>query len=328
MVKVAAIQVSASPDLERNVRKAAQYLEIASQRGASIACFPELFAQPWIAKDDDRTSRAHAQPADGPLVTEVAALARQFRIAVVCPFFERATDGVYHNSATVVDSRGTVVGLYRKIHLPDIPNWREKAHFCPGDKGFSVQQIDGVRVGVQIGWDNFFPEGFRCLALAGAQVVFVPTAAAFASQERWLAMAVSHAVANGLFVIRVNRVGSEAGLDFYGGSFAVRPDGELCTHPLGVAEGALVVDCELSDVERARLAWPFLGDRRPRQYARVAGIEWGPGLLPEEEGQAPQVRGAIEGSPKGERPPPEDPSGLRNRRQPPPASSSGSVGAE
>jgi len=220
------------------------------------------------------------------------------------------------------------VGVYRKIHLPDIPNWREKAHFCPGDRGFPVQRVDGVRIGVQIGWDNFFPEGFRCLALAGAQVVFLPTAAAFASQERWLAMAVSHAVANGLFVVRVNRVGSEAGLDFYGGSFAVRPDGELCTHPLGVAEGALVVDCELTDVERARLAWPFLGDRRPRQYARVVGIEWGPDLLPE-DGPAPATGGSIGSSPEaGELAAREPGGGMLNHGQPPSDESPSSAGAE
>jgi N-carbamoylputrescine amidase len=175
-----------------------------------------------------------------------------------------------------VDSRGGVAGLYRKVHLPEIPHWHEKEHFSPGDRGFPVFRLEGIRVGVQIGWDNFFPEGFRCLALAGAQVVFLPTAAAFASQERWLAMAVSHAVTNGYFVVRVNRVGRESGLDFYGGSFAVRPDGELCTDPIGMTEGVLVVECELAEIEHARL----LKDRRPRQYARVAGIEWGPDLLP------------------------------------------------
>jgi len=271
MVKVAAIQVSASADVERNLRKAAQYLEAASGRGARIACLPELSCLPWFPRESQDATPL-AQEADGPLAREVRALASRFGVALIWPFYERAAEGVYHNAALVVDARGETAGLYRKVHVPQLPLWEEKEHFSPGDLGFPVFEVEGLRIGVQLGWDNFFPEGFRCLALAGAQVVFLPTAAAFASQQRWLALAVSHAVANGVYVVRVNRVGSEAGLDFYGQSFVTLPDGELAAEPLGIGEGVLVAECDPAAVVRARATWPFLQDRRPRQYAPVAGL--------------------------------------------------------
>lgn len=279
MLKLAAIQVSATSDPERNLRKAAQFLEAAAQRGARIACFPELFSLPWFPAAQDDGAFVLAESADGPLAEGVARLAREHKIAVVCPFFERAGEGRYYNSALVLDARGERVGLYRKVHVPDLPLWEERHYFSPGDRGFPVFEVEGLKVGVQICWDNFFPEGFRCLALAGAQVVFLPTAAAFASQERWLAMAVSHAVANGLYVVRVNRVGKEAHQDFYGHSFCVKPDGELASEPIGRNEGVLLVDVDPRELERARRTWPFLKDRRPREYASLVGIEWGPGLL-------------------------------------------------
>jgi N-carbamoylputrescine amidase len=174
------------------------------------------------------------------------------------------------------------------VHVPDIPLWAERHYFSPGDLGFPVFEVDGIRLGVQVCWDHFFPEGFRCLALGGAQVVFVPTAAAFASQERWLGMAVSHAIANGFFLLRVNRVGKETQQDFYGGSFCVRPDGDLAVEPIGMNEGILLTECDLGEVERARKVWPFLKDRRPREYAAVVGIPWGPDLL---KGESPVVVG-------------------------------------
>ncbi len=287
MVKLAAIQVAASTDFDRNQKKAVQYLEAAAQRGARIACFPELFAHPWFPGARDDGAFALAQPPDGPLFQHIADQARSLGVAVVCPFFERGQDGRFFNSALLVGEDGRRAGHYRKVHLPEIPRWMERTYFAPGDLGFPVFEVGGLRVGLQLGWDNFFPEGFRCLALAGAHLAIVPTAAAYASQERWLALAVSHAVANGMYVLRVNRVGSEPvedeSLDFYGHSFCVRPDGELSAEPIGNGEGILMVECDPSEVDRARRTWPFLRDRRPRQYARVAGIQWGPDLLPPEE---------------------------------------------
>lgn len=269
MIKLAAIQVSATPDVDRNLRKAAQFLEAAAGRGARVACFPELFSLPWFPREENEEWFALAEPLDGPFCTRVAKLAEGIGIAVICPFFERADDR-YFNSAVVIDARGHHVGHYRKVHVPSIPLWEERFYFSSGDLGFPVWEVEGLKIGVQICWDHFFPEGFRSLALAGAEAVFVPTAAAFASQQRWLGMAVGHAVANGLFVVRVNRVGREPQQDFYGGSFCVRPDGDLTSEPIGVNEGVLLVECDPSEVERARRSWPFLQDRRPECYGALA----------------------------------------------------------
>ena len=288
-MKIAAIQVSGATGDGRARKKVEQYLEAAHARGARIACLPELACHPWFPRDPTTDLAAVAEPADGPAARWAMDTARRIGIAVVLPFCERALEGVYHNSALVVDARGEPVGVYRKVHLPDIPFWAERRLFAPGDLGFPVFTVEGMRLGIQLGWDHFFPEGFRCLALAGAQVVFVPTAAAFASQERWLAMGVSHAIANGMYVVRVNRVGSEPGLDFYGHSFVVRPDGDLAAEPLGMAEGVLLAEIDPAAVEWVRRTWPFLADRRPRQYAAVAGVGWprDPGTLPEGSGDGP-----------------------------------------
>jgi N-carbamoylputrescine amidase len=295
MIKVAAIQLAAGPELDRNLRKAAQFLEVAAQRGARIASLPELFALPWFPREKNEHHFGFAQSADGPLAQEMARLAKSLSLAIICPFFEKAQDGTYYNSALVLDSRGNRAGLYRKVHVPEIPLWEERYYFSPGDLGFPVFEVDGIRIGVQLCWDNFFPEGFRCLALGGAQIVFLPTAAAFATQERWLGMAVSHAIANGLFVVRVNRVGKEPLQDFYGQSFCVKPDGELAAEPIGMAEGILLTECRLEEIERARRVWPFLKDRRSREYAKLVGIHWGPELLERApEGVPPELPSAAE----------------------------------
>lgn len=274
MFRIAAVQVSASGDAERNRNKAVRYLEAAAERGAGLVCFPELFAAPWFLSGTAPDAGACAEGTDGPLLSLLREHSRRLGVAVVCPFAERLVDGAVANSAAVIDQQGELVGVYRKVHLPQLDGWREKSAFQPGNDGFPVVPIGELTVGVQLGWDLFFPEGFRALAVAGAQVVLVPSAAAYASQERWLAMAVSHAVANGLYVVRVNRVGSEAGLDFYGHTFAVRPDGELSAPPIQLGEGLLLVDCDPGEVAAARRTWPFLEDRRPEQYGALVAAPY------------------------------------------------------
>ncbi len=269
MVKIAAIQYCASTGGDRVLKKAGQYLEAAAAKGAKIACFPELFAWEWFPSAASDEPFAYAEPLGGPVTSKMAELAATHSIAVVCPFFEKSEDGKYYNSAAVFDASGETVGVYRKMHLPDVEYYEERHYFTPGDGGFPVFEVEGVKLGVQICWDNFFPEGFRALALSGAEVVILPTAAAFASQERWLAMAVSHAIANGIYVIRVNRIGDDGDLHFYGGSFCVRPDGELTTAPLEMKEGILLIDYDPKLLGDSRKAWPFLGDRRPADYAAL-----------------------------------------------------------
>ncbi|TLN24280.1 hypothetical protein FDZ71_02030 [bacterium] len=269
-MKIAAIQVSSCEDVSRNLKKASQYLEASALKGAKIACFPELFAYPWFPDSEDESKKELAEELGGLVTGEMARLARANSIAVVCPFFEKGEEGKLFNSAAIFNSKGDLAGLYRKVHVPRLDHWEEKFYFQGGDKGFGVFEVDGVKIGIQLGWDNFFPEGFRALGLGGAQVVLLPGAAAFASAERWLAMGVSHAVANNFFVVRVNRSGHEGGLDFYGNSYCVRPDGELAIEPLGMNEGIMLVDCELSMTGLCRRMWPFYDDRRPDQYAALS----------------------------------------------------------
>ncbi len=273
-MKIALVQFTPGGDTDRIRRKVEQHVRAARTRGADLVCLPELGCHPWFLAERDPDPAPHAAPPGGELEGWARALARDAGVALVLPFCERSVQGVYHNSALVVEPDGSVAGRYRKVHLPDIPGWPERRVFAPGDLGFPVFRIGDLTLGVQLGWDHFFPEGFRCLALAGAHAVIVPTAAAYATRERWLAMGVSHAIANGVYVARVNRVGSEAGLDFYGHSFVVRPDGDLVAEPMPLGEGIFLAELDVGAVEEARRTWPFLRDRRPRQYAAVAGVRW------------------------------------------------------
>ena len=269
MVKVAAVQLTVGSENARVIKKADQYMQAAAAKGAKIVCFSELFAWPWFPAEKSDDPFKSAEELGGPVTGKLAELAAKHGVATVCPFFERGEEGRFYNSAAIFDAKGESKGVYRKVHVPALPNWEEQHYFSPGDGGFPVFEVEGVPIGVQICWDNFFPEGFRSLGLGGAHIVFLPTAAAFASQERWLAMAISHAVANGVYVVRVNRAGSESGLDFYGGSFCVRPDGELVAAPMEMNEGVLLMDYDPELVAQTRAAWPFAKDRRPEEYGAL-----------------------------------------------------------
>lgn len=269
MVKLAGIQISCSEEKERNVEKAAKYLQIAAERGANLICFQELFGTHWFPREMNRNHFLLAETANGPTVTRMQKLAMEYEVVLVCPFFER--DGeTYYNSAVVIDAGGGILGIYRKVHVPQIPLWEERFYFSSGNLGFPVFETRYGRVGVQICWDNFFPEGSRILALKGAQIIFSPTAAAFASQDKWRTVISSNAMTNGVFIFRVNRVGSEEKQDFYGKSFCVSPEGELVDKPSGMREGIALMDIDLKQIDRVRKEWPFFKDRRPENYREIS----------------------------------------------------------
>jgi N-carbamoylputrescine amidase len=268
-IKIAGIQMVCREDKDANIQKALRMGKLAAEKGARIICFQELFNTRWFPRDIDEGNRLLAEAVDGPSVSAMRTLAKEKGVALICPFFERDGDQ-YFNTAAVIDQGGEVVGTYRKIHVPQIPLWEERAYFSPGDKGFPVFDLGFVKIGVQICWDNFFPEGTRDLALQGAQIVFAPTAAAFASQQRWLKVLAGNAIVNGLFIMRVNRVGSEPRQDFYGMSFCISPEGDLVDEPTGLQEGILLVEISLDEVSRVRKEWPFLKDRRPEVYSLLA----------------------------------------------------------
>jgi len=271
-IKIAGIQMVCQEDKDANVRKALRMGRLAAEKGAQIICFQELFNTHWFPRDITNDNFFLAEDLNGPTVTTMKSVAKAKGVALICPFFERAGDR-YFNTAAVIDQQGEVIGTYRKIHIPQLPLWEERAYFSPGDKGFPIFDLGVAKIGVQICWDNFFPEGTRTLALQGAQIVFAPTAAAFASQQRWLKVIAANAIVNGLFIMRVNRVGKEPKQDFYGMSFCISPEGDLIDEPTGLQEGILLVEIDLDEIARVRKEWPFLKDRRPDAYARLAQQE-------------------------------------------------------
>jgi len=271
LIKVAGVQMFCSEEKDRNVDKAVRLAEIAAEKGAQIICFQELFSTHWFPKEMDRKHFTLAENMKGPSLGRMREVARTHEIAVVCPFFEEGEEGGFYNTAVVFDAGGEILGRYRKIHIPQIPLWEEKYYFAPGNLGFPVFHTKFATIGIQVCWDNFFPEGSRILALKGAQIIFSPTAAAFASQKRWETVISGNAISNGVFVFRVNRVGSEEKQDFYGKSFCVSPEGEMVDRPTGMKEGIALVEMDLGDVERVRREWSFFKDRRPETYSEILG---------------------------------------------------------
>jgi N-carbamoylputrescine amidase len=268
LLKLAGIQLSCNEEKERNIAKAVKFARVAAEKGAQIICFQELFTNPWFPREMSKDHFSFAEEMDGPSVAGMQGLAREYGVVCVCPIFEMGKDGFF-NSAVIVDAGGEILGSYRKIHVPQIPLWEERYYFLPGNIGFPVFRTKFADIGVQICWDNFFPEGSRILALKGAQVIFSPTAAAFASQSKWETVISSNAISNGVYIFRVNRVGSEAKQDFYGRSFCVSPEGEFMDKPTGMKEGIALIDVDLKHIERARKEWPFFKDRRPDIYHEI-----------------------------------------------------------
>ncbi len=191
--------------------------------------------------------------------------AREHSVVLVCPFFEKE-ENIFYNTAAVIGPEGQVLGRYRKIHVPKLPYWEERFYFREGNLGFPVFKTPFGTIGVQLSWDVFFPEGVRLLALNGAGFIIVPTAAAFASQQRWEKVICGSAISNNIFMFRVNRVGREAEQHFYGKSFCVNPNGELIAEPAGLKDAIVFAKVDLEEVQKSRDIWTFFRDRRPQEY--------------------------------------------------------------
>ena len=269
MVRLAGIQISCVEEKKRNIEKAEKFTQIAIEKGANIVCFQELFTTHWFPKEMNERHFSLAEEMDGPSIMRMQDLAKKNEIVLVCPLFEKGEENTFYNSAVIIDAGGEILGRYRKIHVPQIPLWEEKYYFSPGSLGFPVFKTKFAILGVQICWDNFFPEGSRILALKGAQIIFSPTAAAFASQKKWETVISSNAISNGVYIFRVNRVGSEEKQDFYGKSFCISPEGEFMDKPTGMREGIVFIDIDLKSIDKVRKEWPFFKDRRPEVYKEI-----------------------------------------------------------
>lgn len=265
-VKVAGIQMACVEDRGRNLAKAAELGRMAADHGARVICWQQLPANPWFPRERAEAHFALAEGEDGPTLSALRPLAAETGATLVVPLFELAADGRRFNAAVVVGPDGAILGRYRKAHVPALPLWEEKFYFEPGDTGFPVFESQGLRFGVQLCWDNFFPEGTRRLALGGAELVFAPNAAAFATTRRWETVLAANAIVNNCYVFRVNRVGREERQDFYGRSFCVDPDGEFLMPPSGMNDGVVLADVDPGVVRAVREQWSFLRDRRPELY--------------------------------------------------------------
>ncbi|HVS64435.1 MAG TPA: carbon-nitrogen hydrolase [Thermoanaerobaculia bacterium] len=280
--RIGAVQMAMSADLDANVEKAVAMVRDAARQGAEIICLPELYRSPYFCQKEDAELFDLAEPVPGPSTEALGRVAREEGVAVFAPIFERRAAGLYHNSSVLLDERGEIAGLYRKMHIPDDPLFYEKFYFTPGDLGFRAFDTEAGRVGTLICWDQWYPEGARLTALRGAQVLFYPTAIGWHPHEKaehgsaqlsaWQTMQRSHAIANGVFVAAVNRVGHEippeggAGLEFWGTSFVADPFGVVIAEASIGAEAILIAEVDPTRIEDARRNWPFLRDRRIDAY--------------------------------------------------------------
>ena len=283
------VQMAMRPDKASNVAKARAAVADAAGRGAQIIVLPELFASPYFCQVQDPDLFELAEPVPGPTSEALAAAAKEHRVALVTPLFERRAAGIYHNSLVVYGPDGAALGMYRKMHIPDDPLFYEKYYFTPGDLGFVTVATPFAALGPLICWDQWYPEAARVTALQGAQILCYPTAIGWHPKEKarfgaeqlaaWQTIQRSHAIANGVFVAAVNRVGHEGpaggGLDFWGHSFVADPFG-LVLAEAGEGEETLVVAVDLSRQEEVRRNWPFWRDRRIDAYGGITRRFGGP----------------------------------------------------
>jgi N-carbamoylputrescine amidase len=275
------VQMRCEPDPQANLDKALARIRQAAQSGAEIICLQELFRTPYFCQRQDPSFFDLAEPIPGPTSERLGQVARETGTVIVGSLFERRAPGVYHNTAVVLDTDGSLRGLYRKMHIPDDPLYYEKYYFTPGDLGFRAFETRFGRIGTLVCWDQWYPEGARLTALQGATVLFYPTAIGWHPREKaefgqaqyqaWELMQRAHAIANGVYVVAVNRVGHEGppegGLEFWGGSFVSDPFGVVLARAAHDQEEVLVVPCDLRRLEDVRRNWPFLRDRRIDAYA-------------------------------------------------------------
>jgi N-carbamoylputrescine amidase len=277
------VQMSATADPAQNLERAIDRLRDAASKGAQIVCLPELFQTQYFCQREDAALFDLAEPIPGPTTARLAEVARQLRIVLIASLFEKRAPGVYHNTAVMIDADGSLRGIYRKMHIPDDPLYFEKFYFTPGDLGFRNFDTRYGRISTLICWDQWYPEAARLAALGGAEILFYPTAIGWhpsekaqfgaAQHDAWRTIQRSHAIANGIFVAAVNRVGFEGppdqGLEFWGGSFVADPFGQVLAEASHDREDTLVVECDRRRIDEVRRNWPFLRDRRIDAYSGI-----------------------------------------------------------
>ena len=299
-LKIGIVQQHNTADTSDNMRRLAASITSLSQQGAQLIVLQELHNSLYFCQTEDVGEFDQAEPIPGPSTTFYGALAKECHVVLVTSLFERRAPGLYHNTAVVFDSDGSMAGRYRKMHIPDDPAYYEKFYFTPGDLGFHPIDTSVGRLGVMVCWDQWYPEAARLMALAGADLLIYPTAIGYESsdtpeeqqrqREAWTTVQRGHAVANGLPVVAVNRVGHESdpsgqtrGIMFWGSSFVAGPQGELLYRANADDEATAVVDVDLDHSEQVRRWWPFLRDRRIEEYGEIVRRFRDTGLRPNEK---------------------------------------------
>jgi N-carbamoylputrescine amidase len=277
--------MAASTDSKENLERAVSFVEQAAGLGAQVVCLPELFRSRYFCQKEDAGLFDLAESVPGASTEALGKIAREKKVTVIAPVFERRAAGLYHNSAAIIDVDGKIAGIYRKMHIPDDPAYYEKFYFTPGDLGFRAFDTPVGKIGTLICWDQWYPEGARLTALRGASVLFYPTAIGWHPHEKathgttqrdaWQTIQRSHAIANGVYVAAVNRVGHEkpsdggAGIEFWGSSFLCDPFGVVVAEGPIDREDVLICEVDPARIEEVRRNWPFLRDRRIDAYAGI-----------------------------------------------------------
>ncbi len=291
VVNVGLTQMVCASEFTKNLANQVKLVERAAKEGAQIICTQELFGSQYFCQVEDHRFFKLAETIPGPSTDAFSKIAKKYKVVIIASLFEKRAAGLYHNTAVVIDADGALLGVYRKMHIPDDPLYYEKFYFTPGDTGFRTWNTKHGKIGVLICWDQWFPEGARLTALQGAQILFYPTAIGWhpsekqeygiAQHESWELIQRSHAVANGCYVCAPNRIGiekilgpngkpvSEDGIQFWGQSFVASPNGQVVRRASIDKEEVLVVSCDLDKVEFSRTHWPFLRDRRIDAYGNL-----------------------------------------------------------
>ena len=288
--RVGLIQMSTGPEPEQNLQRAIEHVRSAASQGAQVICLPELFQTQYFCQREDAALFDLAEPIPGPTTQKLGEVAKELRIVLIASLFEKRAPGVYHNTAAIFETDGSLKGLYRKMHIPDDPLYYEKFYFTPGDLGFRAFDTKPGKIGTLVCWDQWYPEGARLTALQGANILFYPTAIGWhpaekaefgvAQHDAWRTIQRAHAIANGVYVGVINRVGFEhgdirgkratgAGLEFWGGSFLCDPFGRVIAEASHDKEEILIGEVDLKAMEDVRRNWPFLRDRRIDSYAAI-----------------------------------------------------------
>ena len=280
--RLALIQMKMSSDKEKNITKAISKIQLAKKKGANIVCLPELFLTKYFCQTEKHSNFNLAESIPGPTTTVFSSLAKKLNLILLISIFERRTSGIYHNTCVVINDDGKILGKYRKMHIPDDPQYYEKFYFTPGDLGFRSFKTKKGNLGTLICWDQWFPEAARLTALKGAEILFYPTAIGWHKSEKkkfgksqlesWLTVQRSHAITNGVYVAAINRVGIEKQgnkkLEFWGSSVVFDPNGNIVKKG-NLDEQVLICDIDLKKIDTVRRHWPFFRDRRIDSYKNI-----------------------------------------------------------